>query len=104
MAGITDVPFRALAWLSGVLGAMRAPFLAASYRLLFFIRAVLLKSPSSGFLEGPTLALGDVVEAGQVLATVGEKMARQRVVAAELIDNRKVAYDVRKAQSDCEYG
>ncbi|MFK7991556.1 MAG: efflux RND transporter periplasmic adaptor subunit [Sandaracinaceae bacterium] len=46
-------------------------------------RAVQMKSPSSGLLQGSALALGDVVQKGQLLLTIGEAAARQRSVAAK---------------------
>lgn len=44
-------------------------------------RAVLLKSQSSGVVEGLEVGLGDPVHKGQVICTVGAQMADQRVLA-----------------------
>lgn len=46
-------------------------------------RAVLVKAPTSGVVEGLDLHLGDPVERGQLLCTIGETMARQRAISSE---------------------
>jgi RND family efflux transporter MFP subunit len=46
-------------------------------------RAVVLKSPGSGVLEGPAFALGDVVKKADPIGSLGETSARQRALAAE---------------------
>lgn len=46
-------------------------------------RAVLIKSPSSGVVEGLGVSLGDTVRAGQRLCAIGAKMAEQRRLATK---------------------
>ncbi len=46
-------------------------------------RAVLLKAPSAGVVEGLRVTLGDTVEEGETLCTIGLEASRQRVLAAE---------------------
>lgn len=46
-------------------------------------RAVLIKAPSSGVVDGLRVTLGDAVEAGETICTIGLEMARQRGLATD---------------------
>lgn len=71
-------------------------------------RAVLIKSPTSGVVEELTVSLGDRVEAGQLLCTVGASAAKQRALATEStiamlesqIAEREDALEQAKARPD----
>lgn len=46
-------------------------------------RAALIKAPASGRVEGLRITLGDLVEEGEPLCTIGLEDARQRLLSAE---------------------
>ena len=73
-------------------------------------RAVLIKSPASGLLEGPALSLGDTVREGQWLASIGEAMAKQRALATDAalcqleaaVAEREEALDLARARGEAD--